>query len=294
MEKQIRTAALVLALAGCGGSRDTVIVGSKNFTESIILGEIIAQRIESIGLTVVRRFNLGGTFINHEAITADQLDVYVEYTGTAHSAVLQLPVEKDPLRVRDTVAAVYAERWGLKWLAPFGFDNTFAILVRGSVARDLNLRSVSDILPYAANWTAGFGHEFLNRADGYRGFIEHYGLEFDSPPVSMDLGLIYRAVAEERIDLTAGNSTDGQIRALDLYHLHDDLSYFPPYEAAPLVRSELLARYPQIEAELNALGGTLDEDAMAQMNFAVDVERRTPRDVAAEFLEQLQPGPAAR
>jgi len=286
MRKGAAVAAL-LFIAGCVGAHDSIVVGSKNFTESILLGEIVAQQLENAGIPVERKLNLGGTFINHEAMKAGQLDVYVEYTGTAYSAVLQLPTISDPDQVQAVVDSAYRENWDMVWTPELGFNNTFAILIRGDVARELGITTVSEAVQFAADWTAGFGHEFLNRADGYAGFVERYGLEFEEPPVSMDLGLIYRALAGGDIDLTAGNSTDGQIRALDLFHLDDDRSYFPPYHAAPLVRAEALETFPELAGILGALGGKIDEAAMAEMNYQVDVERRTPREVAAEFLETI-------
>ncbi len=278
---------LLLTVAACVRSDEVIVVGSKNFTESIILGEIVAQKIEGLGIEVERKLNLGGTFINHEAMVSGQLDVYVEYTGTAYSAVLQLPVISDAAAITAAVDSAYAENWDLIWTPQLGFNNTFAMLIRGEQARSLGLSSLSDAVEYARDWKAGFGHEFLNRADGFEGLTAHYGLEFVGNPVSMDLGLIYRAVSEGQIDITAGNSTDGQIQALDLFHLKDDRSYFPPYHAAPLVRAEVLERFPQIGVTLADLEGTITEASMAQMNFQVDVERKNPREVAREFLAAL-------
>lgn len=280
----------LVGVAACGRPDDVVIVGSKNFTESIILGEIVAQQIEGLGITVERKLNLGGTFINHEAITSAQLDVYVEYTGTAYSAILRLPVIHDPEAIQQAVDSAYANNWNLIWTPQFGFNNTFAMLIRGDDARRLGLTTLSDATAHTTGWTAGFGHEFLNRADGFEGLTNHYEMNFDANVVSMDLGLIYRALAEGQIDITAGNSTDGQIQALDLFHLEDDLHYFPPYRAAPLIRAETLDRFPAITEALAALGETIDESMMARMNFMVDVERLSPRAVAAGFLSKLVQG----
>lgn len=293
MEGQVKRASALFLLAvsaACGRPDDVIIVGSKNFTESIILGEIVAQQIEGLGITVERKLNLGGTFINHEAITAGQLDVYVEYTGTAYSAVLRLPVIGDPEAIQDAVDSAYAKNWDLVWAPQFGFNNTFAMLIRGEDARRLGLTTLSEAVAHTAGWTAGFGHEFLNRADGFEGLTDRYGMEFSGSTVSMDLGLIYRALAAGQIDITAGNSTDGQIQALDLFHLEDDLRYFPPYRAAPLIRAAVLDRFPEITVALAALEETIDETLMARMNFLVDVERQSPREVAAGFLSRLEQG----
>jgi len=274
---------LTAAAAACGrGNR--IVVCSKNFTESILLGEIVAQRLEAAGIAVDRRFNLGGTFVCHEALVAGQVDAYVEYTGTAYAAILKLPPERDPARVRAVVDSAYRARWHVVWTEGLGFENTFAILVRGADARRLHLATVSDAVPHARDWRPGFGYEFMERADGYRGLVDAYGLRFGKSPVEMDLGLLYRALAEGEVDLIAGNSTDGQIAALDLAHLADDRRYFPPYDAVPVIRAEALERFPAARKALASLGGTIDEAAMQHMNYLVDVEKRPVRDVAAEWL----------
>jgi glycine betaine/choline ABC-type transport system substrate-binding protein len=273
---------LALAAMSCA-SADHVTICSKNFTESILLGEIVAQQLENVGVAVDRRFNLGGTFVCHEALVAGQVDAYVEYTGTAYSAILRLPPSHDPARVRSAVDSAYRDRWGLVWTEGLGFENTFAILVRGADARRLGLTTVSDAVPHARGWRPGFGYEFTERADGYRGLVEAYGLAFAAPPAEMDLGLLYRALAEREVDLIAGNSTDGQIPALDLARLEDDRRYFPPYEAVPVIRAETLERFPAARAALAALGGSLDERTMQRLNHLVDVEKRPVPAVAAEW-----------
>jgi osmoprotectant transport system substrate-binding protein len=280
-----------LLFVACG-SAERVTVASKNFTESVILGEIVAQALEREGVEVDRKLNLGGTFITHEAIKAGQVDIYVEYTGTALSAILELPVLSDPLHVRAVVDSIYRERWDLVWMPPLGFNNTFAMLIRGDDARRLGITSLSEAVTHADRWTPGFGYEFMERADGFAGLIETYDLRFARRPVVMDLGLTYRALAGGQVDIIAGNSTDGQIDALDLYHLTDDKRYFPPYEAAPIVRTETLDRYPVIRQVLNRLAGTIDDAAMRRMNYMVDVERRDVREVAAEFLQAIGTTPS--
>lgn len=276
----------LLLASGCGRS-DAVIVGSKNFTESVILGELVAQQLERYGIPVIRKLNLGGTLVCHRAIVAGQLDVYVEYTGTAYAAILQLPPERDPLRVRQTVDSIYRARWGLVWTEPLGFENTFAILIRRKDAERLGIRTLSEAVPYAKSWRPVFGYEFMERADGYRGLVETYGLEFAGSPGTMDLGLTYRALADGVADVIAGNSTDGQIQALDLFALEDDRNYFPPYEAAPVIRAAVLERYPVAREALRALGGRLDEATMRMLNYQVDVARRTVAEVVREFLQQI-------
>ncbi|GBD31216.1 Glycine betaine/carnitine/choline-binding protein OpuCC [bacterium HR33] len=276
----------LLVAAGCGRS-DAVIVGSKNFTESVILGELVAQQLERYGIPVVRKLNLGGTLVCHRAIVAGQLDVYVEYTGTAYAAILELPPERDAARVRQAVDSIYRARWDLIWTEPLGFENTFAILIRRKDAERLGIRTISDAVRYAPSWRPVFGYEFMERADGYRGLVETYGLKFARAPSTMDLGLTYRALAEGIADIISGNSTDGQIEALNLFALEDDRNYFPPYEAAPVIRAAVLERYPAAREALRQLGGKLDEATMRRLNYQVDVARRTVPEVVREFLDQL-------
>ncbi len=278
-------AVLAAGLGACT-SGHTITVGSKNFTESLLLGEIVAQQLERRGFEVDRKFFLGGTFVCHEAIVAGQLDVYVEYTGTAHSAIFQLPTLRDKARVRHEVDSIYGARWGLELTEPLGFNNTFAMLVRGADARRLGITTLSEARSHARRWRPGFGYEFAQRADGYPGLAATYGLEFAREPAVMDLGLTYRALAEGRVDIIAGNSTDGQVQALDLVHLIDDRGYFPPYEAVPVVRGEVLQRFPGLREALRALGGRLDEAAMRRLNYLVDVEKRDAKEVAREFLDE--------
>ncbi|UCD25590.1 MAG: ABC transporter substrate-binding protein [Gemmatimonadota bacterium] len=267
-----------------------MVVGSKNFTESILLGEIVAQQLETHGFTVDRRFNLGGTFICHNAMVAGQMDVYVEYTGTAYSAILELPTERDPVIVRAVIDSVYRDRWDMVWGEPLGFNNTFALLVRADDAEAHGLTTLSDAVPYSNQWRFGAGYEFIERADGYRGLLEFYNLEFAGQPLEMELGITYRALADGRVDIIAGNSTDGQIEALDLYHLADDRRYFPPYEAVPLVRGEVLRQHPEIGTALRTLGATLTDGEMRRLNYLVDVEKQSVSEVARQFLDEVEDG----
>ena len=251
----------------------------------MILGEILAQAIEAkTGLQVERRFDLGGN-LAHEALVAGEIDVYPEYTGTALLAILKSQPLKDPQEVYRRVTAEYTKRFGLIWTEPFGFNNTFAILVRGEDARKLNLKTVSDAAKVSAQWRAGFGQDFMSRADGYPGFARTYGFHFQEIR-EMDLSLTYRALAEKQVDLIAGNSTDGLISRYGLAQLADDRKYFPPYDAVPVVRQATLAKYPELRAILKQLGGILTVDEMRKLNYAVDGEKRQPKDVAKDFLVQ--------
>jgi osmoprotectant transport system permease protein len=265
-----------------------VRIGSKNFTEQIILGELIAQAVETrTPLRVERRLNLGGTFICDRAIRAGDIDVYVEYSGTAHSAIFREPPARDPQQVFETVRRRYAEA-GLTLLEPLGFENTFAILVRGDDAKRLGLRTIEDAASHTPGWQAGFGYEFLQRADGYPGLAQTYNLRFRSPPRAMDLSLIYRALAERQVDLVAGDATSGLIDAYDLVMLEDNQRYFPPYDAAGVARSTALLAHPELREVLDALSGRISMADMRRMNHAVDAGRRDPAQVAAEFLAGLR------
>lgn len=281
--------ASLLLVAGCA-SRERVVVGAKNFTESDLLAEMVAQHIERrTGLPVERRLHLGGTFVCHEAITSGQIDLYVEYTGTAYTAVLKHPPVLDPDSVYRAVAAEYAQRFRLAWGKPFGFNNTFAIVVRRRDAERYGLKKISDVARLARRWHAGFGYEFLERADGFPGLSQTYGLTFAAPPTAMDLGLTYRALADGRVDLIAGNSTDGQIEALDLVALEDDRRYFPPYEAAPVIRSDLLRKHPGIATALDQLAGKLSDAEMRRLNALADVEHKDITVIARDWLQANVP-----
>ncbi len=282
----ILSTCIVLFLLGCRGNRaQRIIVGSKNFTEQIVLAELLAQQIEShTNLKVERRVNLGGTLICQQALRAGEIDLYVEYTGTALTAILGETPSSDPADVYRRVKKGYADRFGLELTEPLGFNNTFAMVIRGDDARKLKLRTISDIVPYAPKWRAGFGYEFMERPDGFRGLAQTYHLQFRQQPRIMDLGLIYRALKERQVDIVAGNSTDGLIDALDLIALQDDRHYFPPYDAVPIVRREPLQKHPDLREILRGLGGKLTEADMRRLNYAVDGEHRDVGQVVRDFL----------
>jgi osmoprotectant transport system permease protein len=258
------------------------VVGAKDFTEQVVLGELLAQTIEEKAhLPVVRRFDLGGN-LAHEALVAGEIDAYVEYTGTALMAILKQPPQSDPAAVMQRVRTDYAGM-GLTWTEPLGFGNTFAILVRGKEARHLHIEKISQAAPYAHGWQAGFGQDFVARPDGYAGFAKAYGLTFAGPPREMDLSLTYRALRDGQVDLIAGNATDGLIARYDLVQLEDDRQYFPPYDAVPVVRTAVLAQQPAVRDALKALGGAVGVEEMRKLNYAVDGEHRQAADVVREF-----------
>ena len=268
---------------------ERVVVGSKNFTEQVMLGELIAQAIEAEGLRVSRQLNLGGTFICDRALRAGEVDVYVEYTGTAVTAVFHQQVPHDPHDAFERARELYAST-GITTLDPLGFNNTFAVLVRSDVARTLNLRSIDDLRRVAGGWTPGFGHEFLERDDGYPGLVRTYDLHFGNAPRPMDVSLIYKALADGQVDVIAGDATSAQIAALNLTALEDTRGYFPPYDAVPLVRTAALFQHPQIGKALARLSGRISERDMRAMNAAVDIDHRDPVIVARQFLSTLAPG----
>ena len=268
-----------------GGAR--VIVGSKDFTESRILAEMIAQTIEAkTDISVEQASELSGDLC-HRELVAGQIDMYVEYTGTAFTAILKHQPISDPRAVYDRVKTDYQSLFSLEWLEPLGFNNTFAILVRDEAARRLDLKTISDAARYAPQWRAGFGQDFMSRQDGYPGFARTYGLRFAESPREMDLSLSYQALANGQVDLIAGNSTDGLIDKLGLVQLEDNRHYFPPYEAAPVVRRETLERYPQLAEAINSLAGKITNEQVRKLNYAVDAEKRDVKEVVRELLSQF-------
>jgi osmoprotectant transport system substrate-binding protein len=277
---------IVAALCGCEAqSSNTIVVGSKNFPEQALLGEILAQHLEArTHLHVERRFYLAGSYICQQALLAGRIDTYVEYTGTALTAILHDPIESDPSAVFGRVRSEYKQRFGFEVMPSLGFNNTFALVIRGEDARRLNVKTISDAAAYTPQWRAGFGYEFMERPDGYPGLARVYGLQFVAPPRILDLGLLYRALLDKEVDLVAGNSTDGLIAARDFVILEDDKRYFPPYEAVPIVRDDTLARHPEVRTAIAELAGRISDSEMQKMNYAVAGEGRDIEDVAREFL----------
>ena len=280
----------VLFFTACQRNRGNRIrIGSKNFTEQIILAELLKQHLEShTGLQVESRANLGGTLMCHQAVRAGEIDLYVEYTGTALTAVLGEAPGGSPADVYRRVKAGYAERLGLEVLEPLGFNNTFAIVVRGEDARRLKLKTISDAAQKVPAWRAGFGYEFMERQHGFPGLGKTYSLRLDGPPRTMELGLLYRALMDKQVDIVAGNATDGIISASDLVILEDDRHYFPPYDAVPVAGRKVLEEHPELGAALHALAGKISEDEMRQMNYAVDGLHREIRPVVRDFLRAKQ------
>jgi osmoprotectant transport system substrate-binding protein len=277
---------LSLLLLSCAPSHSNrIVIGSKNFTESLMLGELLAQLIESrTHLKVERRFYLAGSYICQQAILAGRIDIYPEYTGTALTAILKQKVGGDRAGVYRRVKSEYETRFGLTLGPPFGFNNTFAMEIRGDDARRLKLKTLSQAAAFTPQWHAGFGYEFMERPDGYAGLAAAYGLHFAAPPRIMDLGLLAPALKNHQIDTAAGNATDGLIPTLDLFVLEDDRHYFPPYEAVAVVRQQALQQHPELAEILSDLGGKISDQEMQKLNYALDGQHRDAQDVAHEFL----------
>jgi osmoprotectant transport system substrate-binding protein len=284
-----RLVPLLLALTiltSCRAPRPQIVVASKFFTEQVVLAELLAQHIEArTGIHVERKTNLGGTLLVQKAMQAGQVDLYVEYTGTALNAVLNEKPTGDSAAVYQRVQQQYAQKFNFEVTEPLGFENTFAMVIRGEDAQKFHLQRTSDIVPYAAKWRVGVGYEFLERSDGFKGWSERYGLQFAQPASEMDLGLIYRALQDHKVDIVAGNSTDGLIDALHLVPLIDDRHYFPPYHAVPIVRRDTLAKFPQLRAALADLAGKISAEEMRHLNSEVDANQRDATTVVRAFRE---------
>jgi osmoprotectant transport system substrate-binding protein len=276
---------VLLGLAACTPPRPNhPVIGAKNFTEQVVLGELLAQEIEAkSNLKVERRFYLAGSYICQQALVAGRMDAYVEYTGTALTAILKQPVDRNPHSALNTVRRLYASRYNIDVGAPLGFENTFAMVIRGDDARRLHLTKLSEAAAYSPQWRLGVGYEFEQRPDGLPGLSKAYGLKFAGAPRTMDLGLLYRALSAHQVDMIAANSTDGPIQALGLTVLEDDKHYFPPYQAVPLVRADALRRWPQIQTALDTLAGKITADDMRAMNEAVDGQHLDPAEVVRGF-----------
>jgi osmoprotectant transport system substrate-binding protein len=262
------------------------VIGAKNFTEQVVLGELLAQQIEAKGMKVDRRFYLAGSYICNQALLSGRIDAYVEYTGTALTAILKQPVNRDPEAVLRTVRNLYQQRYHIAALDPLGFENTFAMIVRGDDAARLHIDTLSESAQYTPQWVLGVGYEFEQRPDGLPGLSKAYDLHFKDQPRTMDLGLLYRAINAHQVDMIAGNSTDGPIASFHLKVLADDKHYFPPYQAVPLVRDDALRRWPAMRVAINELQGKVTADDMRAMNEAVDGEHRDPAVVVREFRQR--------
>jgi osmoprotectant transport system substrate-binding protein len=275
----------VIAASLCSCSKNgAIVVGSKNFTEQVILGEIAAQQIErKLHVPVERKLNLGGTLLTHEAIVRGDIDIYPEYTGTAASVILKQTPAADPVRVYMAVKDAYLQRFHLVWLPPLGFNDTFAMVVRSEDARKLREPSLSAAV--SRNWRLGIGYEFLTRPDGLQRLNRMYEIHWDGLPKSMDLGLVYQALRQKSIDMATGNSTDAQLSDPKFTVLRDDRKAFPPYNACYVVRRELIRQKPQVEWVLSMLQNRIGDETMRNLNRQVDIEHQPVETVVKAFLE---------
>ena len=288
MDRKTRLGVLIaIALsAGCS-HKHPLVIGSKNFTEQVILGEIIAQHLENrLHQSVERKLNLGGTMLSHQALLSGDIDMYPEYTGTAFTNVLKRKGVNDPVVVLDQVRTAYASGFQLDWMDPMGFESSFALAVRGEDARARHLETLSDAAADPDGFTLGAGYEFMSRPDGYPGLVSAYGIRWKAPPKSMDLGLLYTALTQKQVSMVAGNTTDGVLSKMDVKVLKDDKQAFPPYQACIVVRSSVIAANPNLRKILSELSGKISESAMRSMNYAVDVEHKQVSQVAKDFLDK--------
>jgi osmoprotectant transport system substrate-binding protein len=270
--------------AGCSDERP-IRVGSKNFTEQVILGEIVAQHLEHrLGRRVTRKLNLGGTLLAHQALVRGDIDLYPEYTGTALAAVLKLDPAREPAVSLKSVREEYERRFGIRWLEPLGFNNTFAMVIRGEDARTHHITTLSEAAAYRDGWVLGMGYEFQQREDGLGGLLKTYHLPVKGSPKTMDLGLLYQALEQRQVDMVAANATDGRLSAADMFVLRDDRQYFPPYDCVLAVRAETLAGRPAVQQALAELAGRFSDAGMRRLNYQVDGEHRPVQEVATEFL----------
>lgn len=279
---------LLFAVACTPPRSSHIVIGAKNFTEQVVLGELLAQEIEEVtGQSVDRRFYLAGSYLCQQALVSGRIDGYVEYTGTALTAILKQPLppvgQRDQAHVFEVVRRLYEQRYRIRVEPGLGFENTFAMVVRGQDAQRLGLKTISDAVPHALQMKLGVGYEFEQRPDGLRGLESIYGLKFEGNPRTMDLGLLYRALSAKQVDMVAGNSTDGPIQALGFVVLEDDKHYFPPYEAVPLMREDSLRRSPAIQTAMDKLAGKVSAQEIRKMNNAVDGEHRDVSAVVREF-----------
>ena len=280
----------LIAAAGAhwvlGCSRERLLtVGSKNFTEQVILGEIVAQHVSlRLSERVDRKLNLGGTLLAHQALVKGDLDLYPEYTGTALTAVLKRRLSSDPAAVLAKVKAEYLSRFKIHWLDPLGFNNTFAMVIRGEDARKYQIETLSDAATHANGWTLGVGYEFQQRPDGLAGLLKTYKLPLKRSPRTMDLGLLYRALEQKQVNMVAASATDGLLSVLDVKVLKDDKRYFPPYQASLAVRADALVKHPPLKRALEQLSGLFSDEIMRTLNYQVDGKHRPVSEVAMTFL----------
>jgi len=278
-----------LVLSGCSvvTGKHVLTVGSKNFTEQVVLGEVIAQHLERrLHQKVERRLNLGGTLLAHQALLNREIDLYPEYTGTALAAVLKQSTGTDPAAVLARVRSEYLRNFHVEWLDSLGIDNSFVMVVRGADARTNHLETLTDAAKVAGGWELGVGYEFQQRADGMASLDAMYHMKWKGSPKSMDLGLLYQAIGQNQVSMIAANATDGLLSKLDLKVLEDDKHAFPPYQVCIAARQDQLQQVPGLREALLELSGKFTNQTMQQLNYQVDGEHLPVAKVAAEFLQR--------
>jgi osmoprotectant transport system substrate-binding protein len=286
---EIITCVIVGVLTGTAGCtrEHSITIGSKNFTEQVVLGEIVAQHLEHrLGLRVDRKLNLGGTMLAHQALVRGEIDLYPEYTGTALTTILKLPPTSDSAAATALVRGEHQSRFGLEWMDPLGFNNTFAMVIRGTDARKHKIATLSDAARFTPGWNLGVGYEFQQRPDGLTGLLNTYHLPLQGSPKTMDLGLLYKALEQGQVSMVAGNATDGQLSVLDSVVLEDDRRYFPPYDCSLVVRADIFKDHPPLRQALTELAGRFTDLTMRKLNYQVDGEHRPVREVAEQFLRE--------
>lgn len=278
---------ILLTLCGCSGTKHPIRVGSKNFTEQVVLGEIIAQHVEHrLHQPVERRLNLGGTLLAHESLKSREIDLYPEYTGTALAAILKDETAgHDSSEVLGRVRSAYLKSFQVEWLDPLGIDNGFAMVIGGPEARAKNLETLTDAAKQPG-WSLGVGYEFEQRADGLGALNAAYHPRWIGSPKSMDLGLLYKALEQGQVTMIAANATDGLLSKMDLKVLQDDKHAFPPYQVCIAVRQDTMNDAPGLREALMELSGKFTNARMQQLNYQVDVNHQPVSEVAAEFLKQ--------
>jgi len=277
-----------LVLAGaCARRTPGLSVGSKNFAEELLLGEMYARLLEHAGLPVQRKLDLGGTNIAMASLLRGEIDLYPEYTGTALLTQLKLPPMHGRDAVYETVKREYQQRYGLTWLAPAPMNDTQALATTKQISERLGLASLSDCARLAPQLRLGAVPEFTDRPDGLPGLQRAYdGFRFGSVKL-IDIGLKYRALLQGDVDVVVAFGTDGQIDAYHLVVLDDDKHFFPPYQVAPLVRADAIRRFPSIPGVLNPLAPHLTDATMRDLNWRVDGKHEEPADVAAGYLAAI-------
>lgn len=274
-----------LALGASAAAAQTIKIGSKNFTEQFVVAELYAAALEGAGFKVERKINLGGTLVAHEALKSGAIDLYPEYTGTGFNAVMKATTtETDPEKVRQIVKAFYEKEFNLTWLKPSNINNGYAIVVRPETAKEHNLKTLTDLGKASSKLSLGAGTEFVDRRDGIAGLKEVYGAQFKEFKQFAALRLRYEALQQKQIDIANGFSTDWQIAAEKFVALDDDKGLFPPYFLAPVVRPDI-ARNEKVVATLEKVNALLDNPVMQELNRQVEVDKKEPRTVAANFLK---------